>query len=55
MMNKLMDENPSRDDENDLDDHWLEIVIEAMESGVSKEQFKKHLTYHKRKNNKKEP
>lgn len=31
----------------DLDEEWLEIVMEAMESGVSKEQFKEFLEFHK--------
>lgn len=36
----------------DLDGEWLEIVKEAMESGVSKEDFKSFLEFNKwRKNN----
>lgn len=31
----------------DLDEEWLEIVMEAMESGVSKEQFKEFLEFYK--------
>lgn len=31
----------------DLDDEWLKIVQEAMESGVSKEQFKEYLEFNK--------
>jgi XRE family transcriptional regulator of biofilm formation len=30
-----------------LDKEWLEIVQEAMESGVSKEQFKEYLEFNK--------
>lgn len=32
---------------DDLDNEWLEIVIEAMESGVSKKQFKEFLEFTK--------
>lgn len=32
---------------DDLDNEWLEIVIEAMESGVSKKQFKEYLEFNK--------
>lgn len=31
----------------DLDREWLEIVLEAMESGVSKKQFKEYLEFNK--------
>ncbi len=31
----------------DLDEEWLEIVMEAMGSGVSKEQFKEFLEFYK--------
>lgn len=31
----------------DLDNEWLEIVLEAMESGVSKKQFKEYLEFNK--------
>lgn len=34
----------------DLDDEWLEIVQEAMESGVSKEEFKEYLAYNRWRN-----
>ncbi|SDI50515.1 helix-turn-helix domain-containing protein [Alteribacillus bidgolensis] len=34
-------------DEKDLDDEWLAIVQEAMDSGVSKEQFKEFLEFNK--------
>lgn len=33
-----------------LDDDWLKIVQEAMESGVSKEQFKEYLDFNKWRN-----
>ncbi len=35
---------------DDLDDEWLKIVQEAMESGVSKEEFKEYLAFTKWKN-----
>lgn len=31
----------------DLDNEWLEIVMEAMQSGVSKKQFKEYLEFNK--------
>ncbi len=31
----------------DLDREWLEIVLEAMQSGVSKKQFKEYLEFNK--------
>ncbi|MHA6252382.1 helix-turn-helix domain-containing protein [Oceanobacillus sp. CAU 1775] len=31
----------------DLDKEWLEIVMEAMESGVSKKDFKEYLEFNK--------
>ena len=34
-------------DLEDLDSEWLEIVLEAMESGVSKQQFKEFLEFNK--------
>lgn len=34
----------------DLDDEWLKIVQEAMESGVTKEQFKEYLEFNKWRN-----
>jgi XRE family transcriptional regulator of biofilm formation len=33
-----------------LDNEWLEIVQEAMESGVTKEQFKEYLEFNKWRN-----
>lgn len=35
-----------------LDQEWVQIVKEAMDSGISKEQFKEYLEYSKWKNNK---
>lgn len=34
-------------DEQALDDEWLDLVREAMESNVTKEQFREFLEYHK--------
>ncbi|WP_405100329.1 helix-turn-helix domain-containing protein [Oceanobacillus sp. FSL H7-0719] len=34
-------------DIEDLDNEWLEIVMEAMQSGVSKKQFKEYLEFNK--------
>ncbi|RHW41557.1 helix-turn-helix domain-containing protein [Neobacillus notoginsengisoli] len=34
-------------DENELDSDWLNLVKEAMESGVSKDQFKEFLEFNR--------
>lgn len=34
----------------ELDDEWLKIVQEAMDSGVTKEQFKEYLAFNKWRN-----
>ncbi|WP_209122892.1 helix-turn-helix domain-containing protein [Alkalihalobacillus sp. BA299] len=50
----LLNENKDRKaaTEYDLDSAWVELVKEAMESGVSKEQFREYLEFNKwRKNN----
>lgn len=39
---------------DDLDIEWLKLVKEAMESGVSKEQFKEFLEFNKWRNHQKE-
>ena len=41
-------EHPNKED---LDSEWLKLVQEAMQSGVSKEQFKEFLEYNKWKGN----
>ena len=41
-------EHPNKED---LDSEWMKLVQEAMESGVSKEQFKEFLEYNKWKGN----
>ncbi|WP_216829056.1 helix-turn-helix domain-containing protein [Alkalihalobacterium elongatum] len=47
--------NESKDRHNteyDLDSAWIELVKEAMDSGVTKEQFREYLEFNKwRKNN----
>lgn len=48
-VNELIRED-SMQIEDQLDDDWLKIVQEAMESGVSKEQFKEYLEFNKWKN-----
>lgn len=45
-INELISEDPSSDIQ-ELDSEWLQIVQEAMESGVSKEQFKEFLEFNK--------
>ncbi|KAB7707343.1 DNA-binding anti-repressor SinI [Bacillus aerolatus] len=42
---KLINENNSKEDE--IDTEWLELAKEAMESGISKEQFKQFLEFQK--------
>ncbi len=45
-VNELINEDrPIADEE--LDSEWMNIVKEAMESGVSKEQFKEYLEFNK--------
>lgn len=48
-VNELLSNHPFEENE-DLDDEWLEIVQEAMASGVSKEEFKEYLEFTKWKN-----
>lgn len=38
----------------DLDDEWIKIVQEAMDSGVSKEDFKEYLAFNKWRNKREE-
>ncbi|OLO38825.1 transcriptional regulator [Alkalihalophilus pseudofirmus] len=49
----LLNENKEKksDAEYDLDSAWVELVKEAMESGVSKEQFREYLEFNKWKKN----
>lgn len=39
-----------QNDENELDSSWIELVREAMDSGISKEQFREYLEFNKWKN-----
>ncbi|KKB35496.1 helix-turn-helix domain-containing protein [Bacillus thermotolerans] len=39
--------NENEDKKEDIDQEWLELAKEAMESGVSKEQFKEFLEFQK--------
>ncbi|AXI10030.1 transcriptional regulator [Oceanobacillus zhaokaii] len=45
-VNDLINDN-SPTDPAELDDEWLKIVKDAMESGVTKEQFKEYLEFNK--------
>lgn len=45
-VNDLINENNTIV-ETELDSEWMKIVKEAMESGVSKEQFKEYLEFNK--------
>lgn len=45
-MNELLNDDTSEKIE-ELDSEWLQIVQEAMESGVSKEQFVEYLAFNK--------
>ncbi|MFN7251181.1 MAG: helix-turn-helix domain-containing protein [Anaerobacillus sp.] len=43
----LLNENKDNKAQNNLDSAWIELVKEAMESGVSKEQFREYLEFNK--------
>ena len=43
-VDNLIHEHPNKDD---LDSEWMNIVKEAMESGVTKEQFREFLEFNK--------
>ncbi|WP_075980091.1 helix-turn-helix domain-containing protein [Bacillus massilinigeriensis] len=43
-VDQIIHEQP---DKEDLDSEWLNIVKEAMQSGVSKEQFREYLEFNK--------
>ncbi len=43
----LLDEANKQDAEENLDPEWAKLVQEAMESGVSKEQFREFLEFNK--------
>ncbi|WP_284139251.1 MULTISPECIES: helix-turn-helix domain-containing protein [unclassified Virgibacillus] len=48
-VNELLDDNHDSQEEV-LDHEWLQIVKEAMDSGITKEQFKEFLEFSKWKN-----
>lgn len=48
-VNDLILEDNSEKTES-LDDEWLDIVEEAMDSGVTKEQFREYLAFNKWRN-----
>ncbi|QKY69956.1 helix-turn-helix domain-containing protein [Lentibacillus sp. CBA3610] len=48
--NDLIREDKQGDHDQQLDDEWLQIVQEAMNSGVTKEQFKEYLEFYKWRN-----
>lgn len=47
-VDNLIHEQPNKED---LDSEWMNIVKEAMDSGVSKEQFREYLEFNKWKAN----
>ncbi|TQS74844.1 helix-turn-helix domain-containing protein [Ornithinibacillus gellani] len=49
-VNELIQDDHKKQMEEQLDGEWMEIVREAMESGVSKEQFKEYLEFNKWRN-----
>ncbi|WP_413377742.1 helix-turn-helix domain-containing protein [Alkalihalobacillus sp. 1P02AB] len=46
----LYDEKSQPEKETDLDPNWIELVQDAMNSGISKEQFREYLDFIKWKN-----
>ncbi|MFA1821323.1 helix-turn-helix domain-containing protein [Virgibacillus oceani] len=46
-VNEMIRDDSEKVDQDELDEEWLKIVQEAMESGVSKEQFKEYLEFNK--------
>ncbi|WP_082795389.1 DNA-binding anti-repressor SinI [Alkalihalobacillus trypoxylicola] len=44
------DSKQTREQEKELDPNWIKLVEEAMESGISKEQFREYLEFIKWKN-----
>ncbi|PWA08267.1 transcriptional regulator [Pueribacillus theae] len=43
----LLQEQDANPDNEELDEEWAELVREAMESGVSKEQFREFLEFNR--------
>lgn len=46
-VNEILRDDQAADIEEQLDGEWLKIVQEAMNSGVTKEQFKEYLEFNK--------
>lgn len=46
-VNEILRDDQASDIEEQLDVEWLKIVQEAMNSGVTKEQFKEYLEFNK--------
>ncbi|WP_280768459.1 helix-turn-helix domain-containing protein [Salipaludibacillus daqingensis] len=46
-MNQLLKDQPENSYESNLDNEWQSLVKEAMDSGVSKEEFKEFLEFNK--------
>ncbi|WP_156288287.1 helix-turn-helix domain-containing protein [Oceanobacillus salinisoli] len=46
-VNELINDDSNTNNEKILDSEWLEIVKEAMDSGVTKEQFREYLEFNK--------
>ncbi|ASN04709.1 helix-turn-helix domain-containing protein [Virgibacillus necropolis] len=46
-VNDIIREDQATSTDTQLDGEWLKIVQEAMDSGVSKEQFKEYLEFNK--------
>ncbi len=46
-MNLLLKDQPEENKQSNLDNEWQSLVKEAMDSGVSKEEFKEFLEFNK--------
>ena len=46
-VNDIIKEEDKNLETDELDSEWMQIVIEAMQSGISKEQFKEYLEFNK--------
>ena len=50
-VNTLLNAEPDEADQRELDSEWEKLVLEAMKSGISKEEFKAFLEFNKWKMN----
>ncbi len=50
-VNELLMSESEKDIRNQLDEDWLELAQDAMNSGISKDQFKEFLDFNKWKQN----